>query len=174
MNLVLYLKNSDEAAFKESYLLFKEKVYNYFLKKTFSKQEAEDLMQECFFRLWKYRKSLCEDYLLEQHLFNIARTVFIDHTRRLNKQRKIVTALKTKTAADESIVIDNETFDKEKLEKLLSDMPVMRKKIFLMNKFEGYSYKQIAQKLSVDTKMVDNHISRALKQLRKSFLSFFF
>ena len=46
-------------------------------------------------------------------------------------------------------------------------MPEIRKKVFHLNRIEGYSYQEISQQLSISVKSVDNNLSKALKQLRK-------
>lgn len=170
VDLITALKNGNEWAFEEVFLSYKEKVLGYFFKKTGTLADSEDLLQNTFLRLWKYRSSLDQEFLLDQHLFNIARTVFIDYTRTQNKLKKL-----NKLDAPFLYANDNNdtTLDKEKLEAILNKMPELRKKVFLMHKMEGYSYKEIAEILSIDTKKVDNHISRALKHIKKNLLSFF-
>lgn len=171
MDLLNGLKNNDQLAFQQIFVNYKEKVLNYFIKKTGSVTDAEDLLQNTFLRLWRYRSSVNEEYLLDQHLFNIARTVFIDHTRSRNKLKKIEALVKRKiSAAIEEVKTE---LDKERLDQVLNEMPELRRKAFMMHKVEGYSYKEIAEQLSINTKTVDNHISRTLKQIRKAFNTLF-
>ena len=115
MNLLIHIRNGDELAFQQLFEACREKVFNYFVKKTNNRYDAEDLLQTTFLRLWKYRKSLSDDYLID----------------------------------------------------------ALRRKVFILHKMEGYSYKEIALKLSVDVKSIDNNISRALKQIRKALMGFF-
>ncbi|HEX5154227.1 MAG TPA: sigma-70 family RNA polymerase sigma factor [Parafilimonas sp.] len=166
------IRNGDSKAFEQCYILFREKLFGYFLKKTCCKEDAKDLLQITFCRLWQYRKSLSNEYLPEQHLFHIARTVFIDYLRRENKQEKI----KTKVSLQDARTLSPEhlfEFDLYKrLQKILSAMPFIRKQVFVLNKIEGYSYKEIAGMLSIPVKSVDNNLARALKQLRSVELVF--
>src|ERR1700759_3674557 len=99
------IKEGNAAAFEHLYNLYKEKLLAYFLKKTNSVEAAKDLMQTTFFKLWQYRKSLSADYLPEQQLFYIARTVFIDYLRKESKQQKIKTSIKSR--ADENQAADH-------------------------------------------------------------------
>jgi RNA polymerase sigma-70 factor (ECF subfamily) len=46
-------------------------------------------------------------------------------------------------------------------------MPEMRKKVFELNRLQGYSYREIAELLSISEKAVDNHLTKAVKQLKK-------
>src|ERR1044071_7353402 len=87
--MVNAIKNGNPAAFEKVYREHREKVYAYFLKKTNSCEDARDLLQTVFLKLWQYKSSLSEEYLLEQQIFHIARTVLIDHLRRENKLQRI-------------------------------------------------------------------------------------
>lgn len=57
------------------------------------------------------------------------------------------------------------------LEQAIEQMAPVRKRVFKLSKVEGYSYKEIAEMLSISPKTVENHISQALKQLRAAFSS---
>ena len=139
------IKEGNAAAFEQLYHLYKEKLLAYFLKKTNSIDAAKDLMQTTFFKLWQYRRSLSADYLPEQQLFYIARTVFIDYLRRESKQHKIKAGIKART--DEKQAADYiYSFDAEaRLENVSSEMPQLRRKVFQLHRLEGYSYKEIAK-----------------------------
>lgn len=162
------IKEGNTAAFEHLYNLYKEKLLAYFLKKTSSPEAAKDLLQTTFFKVWKYRKSLSADYLPEQQLFYIARTVFIDYIRKESKQQKIKISVKAKThekQPDDYIY----SFDAEaRLQNILSGMPLLRRKVFQLHRIEGYSYKEIAEMLQIPVKSVDNNLSKALKYLRNA------
>ena len=166
------IKNGSTAAFEDAYNIYNKKVFSYFLKKTNSIEDTKDLVQITFCKLWQYRKSLSADFLPEQQLFHIARTVFIDYLRRENKIQKVrVTAksnMETIKHADEVYEFDVH----ERLQKTLSGLPSIRKKVFELHKIEGYSYKEIAEILSIPVKSVDNNLAKALKYLRSIDLIF--
>ena len=162
------IKEGNAIAFEHLYHLNKEKLLAYFLKKTNSVEAAKDLMQTTFFKLWQYRKSLSADYLPEQQLFYIARTVFIDHLRKESRQYKIKKSIKEaaieKQAADYIYSFDAET----RLQNILSEMPQLRRTVFQLHRVEGYSYKEIAEMLQIPVKSVDNNLAKALKHLRNA------
>lgn len=165
------IKNGNIEAFEKFYLQYCKKLFAYFLKKTNSEEDAKDLLQITFSKLWQYRKSLDNNYLPEQHLFNIARTVFIDYLRKENKLQKI------KALARLSNAIQPEDFThafdlNTRLQTILSTMPLIRKHVFQLHKIEGYSYKEISEILSIPVKSVDNNLTKALKYLRNAELLF--
>ena len=55
----------------------------------------------------------------------------------------------------------------EKLEKAICHLPPMRQKVLRLSHIQGYAYKEIANELKISEKTVDNHINKALKQLRQ-------
>src|SRR5215218_7466259 len=98
------IKNGDTFAFEQAYTQLSGKVYGYFLKKTKSPEDAKDLLQTTFLRLWKYRQSLSPNFLFDQHLFQIARTVYIDYLRKENNHSRVAELVENKIAGDASYV----------------------------------------------------------------------
>ncbi len=164
--MVEAIKRGDALAFEQAYNTYRAKVYGWLLKKTGSAEDARDLLQTVFFKLWKYRHTLNPHYTLDQHLFNIARGVFIDYLRVNSKKPSF-----THTFTEELATPGTDFETQQKLQQALSSMPVLRRKIFILNRLQGYSYTEIAHLLSIPAKTVDNNISRALKALRKMFIS---
>lgn len=117
--------------------------------------------------MWKYRHSISPEYLLDQHLFHIARTVFIDHLRKQNRQYRLQEALERSHDVFSPTYVYMEFDLRARLLSVLSTMPELRKKIFELNRVQGYSYKEIADQLSISVKAVDNNLAKALRQLRK-------
>lgn len=170
MELITAIKNGDSLAYESVFFNFKEKVLAYFIGRTGSLHDAEDLLQDTFLRLWRYRKKLNEDYLIEQQIFFFAKSAYIDYLRRNSKVKKIEVAVSEKPDSTNA----EEIFFKQEIDRLLEALPEFQKKILVMHKVEGYSYKEIAEKLNLTMKSVDNNLSRSLRQLRKIVSSIFF
>jgi RNA polymerase sigma-70 factor (family 1) len=168
------LKRGDSFAFEQIYTQYCDKVYAYFKKKTASDEDARDLLQTTFLKLWKYRKSLSNDYLLEQHLFHISKTVLIDYLRKQNKSTHLQKAMLAKTADTYYSNPSASHTVASQLAATLSAMPEVRRRVFELNRLEGYSYKEVAELLSISIKTVDNNLAKALKQLRKQFIIILF
>lgn len=162
-NLLLGIKNSDEPAFEQVYKLKKEKVLAFFYKKTRSIEDAADLMQSVFFRLWKYRHTIEVYANVDQHLFQLAKHVYIDF-QRTNKHR-VSEPIDTMEFPNPSS--DYDTLERESVLYHLKSESDLNQRIFLLNKLHGYSYQQIAHLLSMPVKSIDNYINKTLKRLRK-------
>lgn len=162
-NLLLGIKNNEEPAFELVYTLKKEKVLAFFLKKTRSVEDARDLMQSVFFRLWKYRYTIDIHSTIDQHLFQLAKHVYIDFLRTSRRHAsEQIDGLELSTPENEYDFMERETV----LYHLKSE-PARNQHIFLLNKLYGYSYQQIAHLLSMPVKSIDNYINKTLKRLRK-------
>lgn len=171
LELVSAIKQGDELSYEQAYISCRDKVFYYFLKKTRSEEDARDLLQTTFLRLWQYRSSLNEDYSLDQHLFNIAYTVYVDALRRQQKALRIEHALSREVPQEHPTPdpVAQKEMD-HRLQVLLEQLPAERKKVFILHRLEGYSYKEIAAELSISVKTVDNHVARAVKYLKKYFV----
>ncbi len=168
MNHVADLASGCLQTFQTVYSLFNQKLFAYILKKTNSAYMAEEVVQLTFIRLWEKRETLSAEYNLSTQIFRIAGTILIDQLRKEAVSKKHLSvveddfALKTDTEQPEML---------HALEQAIEQMAPVRKKVFKMSKVDGYSYKEIAEMLSISPKTVENHISQALKQLRAAFSS---
>jgi RNA polymerase sigma factor (sigma-70 family) len=167
--LIISLQNGSEESFKEIYHAYHKKLYFFFLKKTGSASLSQDLIQETFIKLWRYRLTLKTDLPVSLQLFRIARTVTIDLLRRNARNR--VDSLPTAHIIELSDSI-NESLVPEvspaitKIRSSLSLLPPVRRKI-IEQKLEGFSNPEIASNLSISQKTVENHLNKAFHQLKK-------
>lgn len=170
-NIIEEIINGNQRAFHEFYCLWDERVYYYFLKKTRCEANAKDLTQQTFIKFWKYRSLLSTDYTLETQLLQKAKLIFIDWLRKEATREKLYEAeiqfCQDKQSAETP---DNRSYN---LENALERLPYMRRKVIELSHLQGYKYKEIADKLHISVKTVDNHVHQALKQLRQ-YLSFLF
>ncbi len=167
MKYILSIKNDDIAAFEQVYFEYYEKLYSYYLRKTQSVFIAEELAQETFIKLWIYRKTLSEEVPIAAQIFRIAKTIFIDTLKK--KKLEII-------SIEEVYNFDKgggqfDTMATREFAKLVSDsietLPPIRKKVFKLSRENGMSHQEIAQMLAISPKSVNNHITKAIKQLKQ-------
>ena len=169
MNIVNCIKSGDQLIFKQVFNEYHEKLYYYILKKTQSAYLAEEVVQITFIKLWDHKENLNEDYSISTQLFRIATTSLIDLIRKNNTSEILLKKLieKGDDISINDIVGKLEAKElNNKIIKALNTLPPMRREVFKMSRFEEKSYSEIASELKISTKTVENHISRALKQLR--------
>jgi RNA polymerase sigma-70 factor (ECF subfamily) len=138
-------------------------------------ESAEELVQELFITLWQNRESLQIQTSIDQYLYASVRNRCFNVVKRRAFLRKTHENL----LRDHSIEQDslNEGINFKELESAVSssinELPDRCRTIFHLSRNEGLSYKEIARKLEISEKTVENQISIALKKLRENLIEFF-
>ena len=162
--LISDLKQGNEILFEKVYKLWHLKVYAYFIHKTKSEYMAEELVQLTFIKLWNFKNTLNEDISFEAQLFTIARTSMLDFLKKqATRQRvtdRVIPLIETRSEPLWEFDL------KSRILKSINSLPPIRKQVFLLNRNEGFSNKQIAERLAISTRTVEKHMSLALRQLK--------
>lgn len=167
MNEVLSIKNGSVKSFEQAYYTWSEKIYTFLLRQCNSEEIADEVVQQVFVRLWEKRANLSLEHSLNVQLFRMTRTIFIDELRKAARARRYQVELQQKKLKD---FTEDNFEDKETLQLVhnaIESMPPVRKQVFLMSRNEHLSHQQIAEKLGLSPKTVENHIGLALKYLRR-------
>ncbi|TDO73245.1 RNA polymerase sigma-70 factor (ECF subfamily) [Flavobacterium chryseum] len=166
-NLVIRLRAGDDSCFKEIYDLYHFKVFCFVKKYTAQLADSEDVTQNVFIHLWKYRTKLDPNVDLEAILFKSSKQ---EISKWYKKQNRIFSFENDQLIKelDSPLEPDDEINAKlEKIEYLLNKIPEKRRKIFNLHKFEDRSYKEIAQEMDMSPSAVANQISKTLQFLKK-------
>lgn len=168
--LVTRLKNDDKVAFEELFKKYSERIYYFSIRYIKNKEEAEEITQEVFVRLWNRRFDLKTELSFSSYLFMIAKNAVIDLLRKRQKESAINEDI-TQDANSISEQSSNSIEYKELVDIVsnsIAQLPEKRQQIYLMIRDEGLSYKEIAEKLNISIKTVESHMHLALQQLKKS------
>jgi RNA polymerase sigma-70 factor (ECF subfamily) len=133
---------------------------------------SRELVQLTFIKLWQFRHTLSPDHPFELQLFNIANSTFIDFIRRQQTHRAKIVDMPLDAAEalyGEAQETANSFEHADHLQSLIRSLSPVRKKIFILSRIHGHSYKEIAQQLSISVKTVEDHIGKALKHIRALF-----
>lgn len=166
-NILHHIRTGDIASFHKAYRQYHIKLYFYALKHARSSYLAEEIVQLTFIKLWETRATLSPDFDLSVQIFRIAKSTMIDllrkEIRRLDNQASL-------TAATDSQPSENpDPAGKDDLNHVyetIEQMAPVRRQVFRLSRMEGLSHKEIAEQLSISPKTVENHIGRALRQLK--------
>lgn len=174
--LVRLLKTSDEKAFGEIYTRNWFKLYSIVYKQTASQQEAEEMVQTVFERIWKNRETVVIKNL-GAYLAISLRNILIDSIRRRIVEKKFQQNHNIPVSAN----LTEEKLDHTQLlhtvENLLQRLPEKTQTVFKLSRYEDKSVKEIANQLHLTEKAVEYHITKSLKLLKyylRSYLSSFF
>jgi RNA polymerase sigma-70 factor (ECF subfamily) len=156
----------DEYEFNNFYKQEVNNVFRYIFIKNKNKDEAFDIVQEAFIKIWencnKFNISKVKSYL-----FSTATNIFYN----VKKHDKVVQNYQNETP---NLYIDSNTPEnvlrgkefKYKLENAINNLTDAQREVFLLNRIEGKKYKEIATMLNISIKAVEKRMSKALLSLR--------
>ena len=159
------VKNSDSGAFKILFYRYYESLYSFFWNRTQSGELAKDFVQDVFTRLWQHRDNLNPELSIKSYIFRTAQNILIDFFRKKKTQPVSHEELiKNEPSENPSGLYDLE----ESVVKAISELPDDLRMVFLLNRFDGLKYKEIAESLNISIKTVESRMSKTLKILRQS------
>ena len=173
--LVALIGQDNEPAFRELYDRFSTslftKAYN------FLRQEdiARDCVQEVFVWLWQHRHTVQID-----HVHNYLHQAVRFQAFKSLRERKEIVALDERLHQFTQTILQDDTLQYKELKAMLKSiliaLPADQRELFLLNREQGLTYKQIAELKNISVKTVEKKMSLALKALRpnldKAFLLF--
>lgn len=159
------IARGDPAAFKHLFDTYYSAIFSFFRKRGLEHTLAEDLAQDVFVNVWKRREYLDPRQSMRGYLYAAAYNNMKMHFR-----SKAVrdTHMQSLTEAPESHISPaNDEFDmSEHINKAIAALPDYQKVVFVMHRYDGLTYKEIAQVLDLSTKTIESRMSKALKALR--------
>lgn len=168
--LIQRLVQGDEMAFELLFYRYRGKVGHFIKRSVPPHIDPEETVHEVFLRIWINREKLDARRPFGPYLFRVARNLIIDLLRKNVEQTVYI--------QDDSLLTDLGVNDTEfKLEEkelqtwfrsMMNKLPEKRRSIFEMNRFEGLTYPEIAQKLGISENTVDTQIRRTLQYFREA------
>ena len=167
--LVIALREGDQEAFEKIYRKYSEKVYYFAIRYQNSPEDAENVVQDVFIKIWNERKSLKEDLSFNSYIFTITKNHLFNKKRKsLNenayREYLIHHLTSTENKLERQIIYSDL---KELLDAEIERLPKQRRKVFELSVFQGLSNKEIAEEMDLSVRTVEVHKSLALKTLRK-------
>ncbi|MFK8059024.1 MAG: RNA polymerase sigma factor [Polaribacter sp.] len=141
------------------------RIYNFFNKMVHNKMVSEDLTQDVFLKVIKYKASY-KSGNFAAWIYTIARNIFSSHYQKTKKERSNI--------IDDDRLEDNETYVSESrqeeldhLQKALLQLKNSERELIVMHRFQEIKYEQIAQIMGSSENAVKVKTHRALKKLKE-------
>ncbi len=168
--LVELVLAGDDAAFEYLFDRYAESIRRLYLQRTGNGDDAEDLLQETFVKVFINLNRSNREYTFGQWLYTIARNTFIDYVRKRRDDLSIDTLPKgyaitpaSDTPTPEESVINSQ--QRARIEHHLERMTPRYRVLIEYRFFREYSYEEIAAKLNLPLGTVKTQIHRAREQL---------
>jgi RNA polymerase sigma-70 factor (ECF subfamily) len=162
------VKERDERAFRVLYRAYFAPLHRYATRYVYDAREAEDIVQEAFFALWKNAEAYRPEQSVVTYLLVIVKNECINYLRHLkikdSHHDKLVEA--ALFAGVEEASVDSAT--RERLRKTMQRLPEREREVLALHVFEGQRLREIAKTMNVAESTVKTHLKRAMKTLREA------
>ena len=161
-----WVKSGQLDYMNELFNRYSKRIYNYFLKSTLERSDSDDLTQELFVRVMKFRKSYKEGRSVEFWVFQIARYMVKDHFRKMkihNDQFNPVEVMPEIEEETDQLKIENE----KRLHVAMKMLSDEKRELLVLSKFEGMKYEQIAKMRETSVSNIKVQVHRTIKELKE-------
>ena len=164
--LMLRVRNDEVERLADLFERYQVALFSFFVRLTGDPPASEDLVQDTFYRLLKYRRSYKPGTSFRTWLYQIARNVRND---RFHRQRDevgieaapIATVLPVDTVEDQQ--------QSARLKQALMELPLEKRELLLLSRYQGLKYEEIAKLLQCEVGTVKVRVHRALQDLKERF-----
>lgn len=168
LELLEGLTKQDAQAFAQLYNAYIKKIYSYALSIVKSAMLAEDITHDTFVKLWENAKDIHTDKTIQAYLYTLTRNQCLNTIRRAARETWISDEMTSHAlASSENGLEFTERKETGKFISLAIDqLPPQRRIIYDLCRNQGFSYKQVAEKLGIKDTTVNSQMVKANKTIR--------
>jgi RNA polymerase sigma-70 factor (ECF subfamily) len=141
-------------------------LFNFFYKLTGQRAMSEDLVQDVFFRILKYRQSYRPGTGFRAWMYQIARNARVDLLRRQHPETSWEPEMSPAFVPEDHAQQDQQAF---LLRAALLELPEEKREVLVLSRFQDLKYEQIAEIMGCEVSTVKVKVHRALHELREIF-----
>ncbi len=130
------------------------------------KAACEDIVQETFLQLWQRRETLDIHHSAEAYLFSVIRYSVFRHIKKERVRAEVFEQLTARlyNATPEDIVTEKNI--RHQVAGVVETLPDKCREVYRLSREEHLSHREIAARLNISTKTVENQLTIALKKIR--------
>jgi RNA polymerase sigma-70 factor (ECF subfamily) len=171
------VKTGDQKAFEQLFSIYFARLNDFARKVVKDDFISQDIVQEVFVKVWESKAGI-ESINLGAFLFRLVRNRCIDYIKHLKVVNNRMQQIEVSTKHEELYRIDflgNEPYVlieqelKTEIEKTIRSLPDRCREVFILSRIDGLKNTEIAEKLGINIKNVERHLTRALQSFRKNF-----
>jgi RNA polymerase sigma-70 factor (ECF subfamily) len=149
---------------------YNKRIFNFLARLTMNREVAEDLTQNVFLRMIKYRNSFKAGNKFQAWIYQIARNVFSDHYQlHKNKFKGFVEVDKI----GETLVESEESWEQEEREKILHKSMALltdeQRELLVLTRFQHMKYEEVAMMMDTTVSNIKIKVHRAIQKLREHY-----
>lgn len=173
-DLLALCKVGDTSAFRVVYDRYWEVLYRHAYRMLKDEEEARDVVQDTFVRLWDRLNDLQLEISLKSYLYTAVRNRVLNIFQKEKNQEKFILSLGSFIEHSEAVTDHRvrEVMLQEKIDKEVSLLPVKMQNIFKLSRTNHLSHQEIATALNLSDKTVKKQVSNAVKILRLKLTGF--
>ena len=168
------LAQRDEAAFEQMFKTHFKRLHAYAFTILRDEIQAEEMVQQVFFKLWERNENLSLTGSVSAYLYRAVHNESLNYLKhqkvRSNHQLHVAYSMKNEVEHPAKKIITGEL--EKKIHTALNELPEQCRTIFQMSRFDELKYREIADKLGISVKTVENQMGKALKLLREKLVDF--
>lgn len=173
VKLLNAVKTGDSAAFNEIYHKYRQKIFGYAYHFTRCREEAEELTQDTFVKLWENRAKINPDKNFDAFLYTLIRNNFLGTLRKKAREKAYNSE---NVAQEQSFNAIEDELDAKESKKLalqaIESLSPQVKKIYLMSRNDHHTHEEISQLMGISKNTVNNHLKKSLGIMRKYFKTY--
>lgn len=156
--------------YEKMYFSTKDRLIGFVKHNVHDNAVADDIVQECYIRLWEKMEQVKDDDCILHLLRKYAHNLIIDHVRKAAREALRDNAYQQQQpvacTADDKLLLKEILQD---YDHIVNTLPPKRRVIYRLVKEEGLSHREIADKLHISTNTIEKQMNEALYTLRHHF-----
>ncbi len=161
------LKDGLASAFDNLYEAYSHKLYIFALSILKSREDAEEVVQSTYFKIWEKRLNIDSHNSFKSFLFTVAYHVTVDMLRERLKERRYREIILEKATSNYNLEEAIEFSDLlDHVSQIVKDLPPRKHLIYRMSRIEHLSYSEIAGQLNISVKTVENSLNFSMNFIK--------
>ena len=161
------IKTGNKQAFDSLFRLYYQDLCRYALFLTCNPDDAEEIVQEMFFKLWQNHKNISIPVAVKSYLYTSIKNAVLNNLKHEKVKASFIKEKQIQEYNLDSSEIMENAESLRNISNAIEQLPQKRREIFILCKLDGLKYKEIAEKLDISIKTVENQMGEALKFLRE-------
>ena len=161
----------NEIAYESAFRQYAKELRQFMYIKTGSIQRSEDIVQDAFIKLWKNCKKVTNESV-RGFLYKVCKNQFLNEVKHQQVVLKYQAHVANPSTSQDPEFLMMEKEYHEKLIHAIQSLPEKQRTVFLLNRIEKKTYKEIASDLELSVKAIEKRMHLALKTIREKIEGF--